>query len=79
MSSSWFLTGCREKSLIEFGENSSGNKEVVLRTYLNLNQVHYQNQFAKGSVTVEFGENWSGNKEVELGTVLNLKSGILSK
>jgi len=43
---------------VKFGENRSGykkvvvwarNKEVVLWTYLTLNQVHFQNQFAKGS------------------------------
>jgi len=42
---------------VEFGENRPGNKEVVLWTYLNLNQVHFQNQFAKDRVDVEFGEN----------------------
>jgi len=59
--------------MVEFGENRPGNKEVVLWTYLNLNQVHFQNQLAK--VAVQFDENRSGNKEVLLLTGQNLKSG----
>jgi len=46
----------------------------VLWTYLNLNQVHFQNPFAKGKVDVEFGEYRSGNKEVVLWTMLIRKN-----
>jgi len=57
---------------VKFSGNRSGNKEVLLWTYLNLNQLHFQTHFAKGRVAVEFGENRSGNKEVVLWTYLNL-------
>jgi len=41
---------------VEFGENLSGNKEVRLLAGLTLNQVHFQDQLAKG-VPVALGEN----------------------
>jgi len=47
--------------LVKFGENRSGNKEVVLWAYLNLNQIHFQNWLAKGRDAVKFGENRSEN------------------
>jgi len=46
--------------------------EVGLWSYLNLNQVHFQNQLAKGRFHVEFDGNRSGNKEVGLWTYLYL-------
>jgi len=42
--------------------------KVLLWTYLNLNQVHFQNQLENGSVGVEFGEHWPRNQEAELWT-----------